>query len=213
MPIYNVDKWLEEAVDSIISQKNINFEEDIQLIFVNDCSPDSSEEICIKYQNAYKNNILYIKNKQNMGLSATRNHGLQYATGQYINFFDPDDKLSPNTLSEVQNFFYSLKEPVAHVSIPLVFFEAASGLHPKYKVLGEKNRIVDLNSEGESFILSSASSFYPKEVIQGKSFDISLFGEEDTLFNFNIYEKIKKFGYVCENNVCYHYRKRLSGGF
>ena len=111
MPIYNVDKWLEEAVDSIISQKNINFEEDIQLIFVNDCSPDSSEEICIKYQNAYKNNILYIKNKQNMGLSATRNHGLQYATGQYINFFDPDDKLSPNTLSEVQNFFYSLKEP------------------------------------------------------------------------------------------------------
>lgn len=212
MPIYNVDKWLEEAVDSIISQKNINFEEDIQLIFVNDCSPDSSEEICIKYQNAYKNNILYIKNKQNMGPSATRNHGLQYATGQYINFFDPDDKLSPNTLSEVQNFFYSLKEPVAHVSIPLVFFEAASGLHPKYKVLGEKNRIVDLNSEGESFILSSASSFYPKEVIQGKSFDISLFGEEDTLFNFNIYEKIKKFGYVCENNVCYHYRKRLSGG-
>ena len=211
MPIYNVDKWLDEAINSIINQRDINFEKDVQLILVNDCSPDSSEDICKKYQNIYKNNVLYVKNKQNMGLSATRNHGLEYATGKYINFFDPDDVLSPNTLAEIRNFFHNLKEPVAHVSIPLVFFEAASGLHPKYKILGNKNRIIDLTSEGESFILSSASSFYPKEIIKGKTFDTSLFGEEDTLFNFNIYQKINKFGYVCENNVCYHYRKRATG--
>lgn len=213
MPIYNADKWLEEAIDSIISQKNINFEKDVQLVLVNDCSPDNSEDICIKYQNLYKNNILYIKNKQNMGLSATRNHGLQYATGKYINFLDPDDKFSPNILSEVQKFFLNLKEPVAHVSVPLVFFEAASGLHPKYKFLGKKNRIIDLNNEGENFILSSASSFYPQEVIQGKNFDSSfLCGEEDTLFNFTIYEKINKIGYVCENDACYYYRKRFAKG-
>lgn len=212
MPIYNVEIWLEEAIESIIVQKNISFEQDVQLILVNDCSPDNSEKICLEYYNKYKGNILYIKNEKNMGLSMTRNNGLKHAIGEYINFFDPDDKLAPNTLYEVKKFFSNLKEPVAHVSIPLVFFEAASGLHPKYMMLGDKNRIVDLDKEGESFILSSASSFYPKNIIKGKWYDASLFGEEDTLFNFSIYEKINKFGYVCENSVCYHYRKRFAGG-
>lgn len=215
MPIYNVDKWLEEAIDSVINQKRISFEQDIQLILVNDCSPDNSEDICLRYKNKYPHNIEYIKNPQNMGLSNTRNNGLNYIKGKYINFFDPDDILSDNVLYEVHKFFIEKEREgveLAHVSIPLEFFEAAKGLHPKYNILGNKNRIIDLDKEGYNFILSSASSFYPAYLIKDHKFDSSLFGEEDTLFNFKIYKNIRIFGYVVENNVRYHYRKRYEGG-
>ncbi|SUB24950.1 bifunctional glycosyltransferase/CDP-glycerol:glycerophosphate glycerophosphotransferase [Avibacterium avium] len=215
MPIYNVDKWLEEAINSVIEQQGFSFQKSVQLILVNDCSPDNSEEICLKYQKKYPNNVLYIKNEHNMGLSKTRNNGLKHAQGEYINFFDPDDILSSNVLLEVYKFFLNAKKNninLAHVSIPLEFFEAANGLHPKYTILGEKNRIIDLNNEGYNFILSSASTFYPYEVIKNKKYDHSLFGEEDTLFNFEIYQKIKKLGYVIENGVRYYYRKRREGG-
>lgn len=215
IPIYNVDKWLKEAVDSIIHQKGISFEDDVQLILVNDCSPDNSEEICLYYKELYPHNIEYVKNSHNMGLSNTRNNGLNYIKGKYVNFFDPDDILSENVLSEVYKFFSDKEKEgigLAHVSIPLEFFEATTGLHPKYSILGNRNRIIDLDNEGYNFILSSASTFYPASLIQGRKFDNSLFGEEDTLFNFGIYEHIRKFGYVVENNTRYHYRKRYEGG-
>lgn len=214
MPIYNVDKWLEEALESVINQKGFSFQENVQLILVNDCSPDTSEEICLRYQNKYPDNILYIKNEYNMGLSNTRNNGLKYVQGRYVNFFDPDDILSENVLSEVYKFFSNAEKEkitLAHVSIPLEFFEAAHGLHPKYTILGQKNRVIDLDVEGYNFILSSASTFYPYEIIQDKKYDSTLFGEEDTLFNFDIYKKIRKIGYVTENGVRYHYRKRHEG--
>ncbi|SUT99860.1 Putative lipooligosaccharide biosynthesis protein [Actinobacillus lignieresii] len=214
MPIYNVEKWLAEAIDSLINQKGISFSEDVQLILVNDCSPDNSETICLDYQAKFKN-IIYVKNEKNMGLSNTRNNGLKYAAGKYINFFDPDDTLSPSTLSEIKNFFTKSEQnniKLAHVSIPLVFFEAASGLHPKYFNFGKKNKVINLADEGYNFILSSASSFYPRNLIINRKFDATLFGEEDTLFNFKLYEKCQNIGYVVENSVRYNYRKRFEGG-
>lgn len=216
MPIYNVEKWLEAAIESIINQNDIDFERDVQIILINDCSPDNSENICLDYKKKYSN-ILYLKNSVNLGASESRNHGLKYAEGKYINFCDPDDILSDNVLNEVRVFFdicAEKGEEIAHVSIPLVFFEAAKGLHPKYKILGNKNRVIDLDKEGSNFILSSASSFYAKELLEKLelSFDSSLFSEEDTLFNFNIYKYIRKIGYISENNVKYLYRKRKEGG-
>ncbi len=216
MPIYNVDKWLEEAIESIITQEGVCFEDDVQLILVNDCSPDNSESICLQYKKKYSN-IIYIKNPKNLKLSNTRNQGLKYATGRYINFCDPDDILSNNVLYEVKSFFEACElegQALAHVSIPLVFFEGKKGLHPKYKQLGKSNRVIDLSNEGYNFILSSASSFYPRDFLlnEGVQFDPSLFGEEDTLFNFELYKRRLNIGFVTENNVVYHYRQRKEGG-
>ena len=74
IPIYNVEEYLEEAIESVINQ-TIGFEKNIGLILVNDGSSDNSEKICLKYKEKYPNNILYIKQK-NKGVSSARNNGL-----------------------------------------------------------------------------------------------------------------------------------------
>ena len=76
IPIYNVEKYLEEAIKSIINQ-SIGFEDNIQLILVNDGSTDNSEEICMKYEKEFPDNIIYIKQKNN-GVSVARNTGMKY---------------------------------------------------------------------------------------------------------------------------------------
>ena len=80
IPIYNVEKYLEETIESIINQ-SIGFEENIQIILVNDGSPDNSEEICLKYKEMYPDNILY-KKKENGGVSSARNTGLKKVSGE-----------------------------------------------------------------------------------------------------------------------------------
>ena len=90
MPVYNVEKYLEEAILSVINQ-TIGFKENIQLIIVNDGSPDNSEKIALKYEKMYPENIVYIKQK-NAGVSSARNKGFEYVEGEYVNFMDSDDK-------------------------------------------------------------------------------------------------------------------------
>ncbi len=206
MSIYKTDQWLREAVDSVIRQ-DIGFEDNVQIIFVNDGSPDNSERICIEYKERYPDNIVYIKQK-NKGLSGARNTGLKYRRGRLVNFFDPDDILANNVLSEVWGFFTQYGEKINFIAIPLVYFEATSGLHPKYKMLGGKNRIVSIIDEPHSFILSSASSFYKTELLNDMKYDETMHGEEDTLFNFRLYKENPRYGYVCEQGVTYWYRRR-----
>lgn len=209
MSVYNTEAWLEEAVESILHQ-DIGFEDNVQIVFVNDGSPDDSESICLSYQQQYPNNIVYVKQK-NAGLSGARNTGLKFRQGKYVNFFDPDDVLSLNTLSEVWNFFEDNYKEINFTAIPLEYFEADSGLHPKYELLGNKNRIVNLNMEPFNFILSSASCFYKTQIFEKRSYDTKMYGSEDTLFNCSVYAEEPKFGYVCENQVKYFYRKRSTG--
>lgn len=207
MCLYNVEEYIEEAVNSVISQ-DIGFKDNVQVILVNDGSPDNCDKICKYYKNKYPENFVYIK-KKNGGLSDAKNTGLKYVKGEYINFMDPDDIISKNTLSEVYKFMKKNPE-IDLAAIPLVFFEARTGLHPKYEPMGNKNRVIDLDEEPHNYISSSASTFYKNDVIKNKKFDVTMVGGEDTKFNCELYKSNKKIGYVCENNVVYHYRRRIT---
>jgi glycosyltransferase involved in cell wall biosynthesis len=88
MPVYNAEKYLHEAIDSILNQTYKHFE----LIIINDGSTDRSEEIIKSYKDP---RIQYLKNNTNLGLSATLNKGLQLATGKYIARMDADDISHP----------------------------------------------------------------------------------------------------------------------
>ena len=105
MAIYNVEDYLEDAIESIIEQ-DIGFE-NIQLILVDDGSPDGSGAICDEYAKKYNDNIVVI-HKENGGVSTARNEGLKYVQGKYVNFLDSDDKLSPNTIRLVCEFLKNM---------------------------------------------------------------------------------------------------------
>ncbi len=85
VPIYNVEEYLEECLDSIINQSKDNLE----VIMVDDGSTDSSGEIAKEYEKSYPNFHYYYK--ENNGLGCARNYGVQFAKGKYIAFLDSDD--------------------------------------------------------------------------------------------------------------------------
>lgn len=87
IPVYNVEDYLAECIESILNQSFKNYE----IILVNDGSTDNSLEICKYYQK--KDNRIKVLTKPNAGLSHTRNTGLNIATGEYIFFLDSDDHL------------------------------------------------------------------------------------------------------------------------
>lgn len=93
IPVYNVEQYLQECLDSIINQTF----KDIEIICVNDGSTDNSLEILKKY--AQKDKRIIIINKQNGGLSSARNIALDIAKGEFISFVDSDDYIDINTYS------------------------------------------------------------------------------------------------------------------
>lgn len=92
VPIYNVEKYLEEALDSIINQTL----QEIEIILVNDGSTDNSFKIIEKYQN--KDKRIKVIDQENQGQSIARNEGLSIAKGKYIYFMDSDDLIEQKTL-------------------------------------------------------------------------------------------------------------------
>lgn len=158
MPIYNVELYLTEAIESIINQ-TIGFE-NIQLILVNDDSPDKSEIICKEYAQKYPNNIVYAK-KQNGGVSSARNYGLKYAEGRYIQFLDPDDLVSEGTFENVLNFFDEHKNEIDIVAIPIFFAEGRTGEHNLNNKFSS-TRILDVEKEPHHILTHCCSTFIKK---------------------------------------------------
>lgn len=90
IPVYNVEEYLEECLDSVISQTL----KEIEIICVNDGSPDNSLSILNRY--AQRDNRIKVITQVNGGLSVARNSGLREATGEYVYFLDSDDYLARN---------------------------------------------------------------------------------------------------------------------
>lgn len=88
VPIYNVEKYLDRCVDSIINQIYKNLE----IILVDDGSPDNCPQMCDDY--AKKDSRIKVVHKENGGLSDARNVGMKVATGEYVSFIDSDDYVS-----------------------------------------------------------------------------------------------------------------------
>lgn len=100
VPIYGVEKYLHKCVDSLLNQDIDNYE----IILVDDGSPDACPDICDEYAKHYTLNITHdtptikVIHRENGGLSAARNSGIEIAQGKYIMFVDSDDYIEPNVL-------------------------------------------------------------------------------------------------------------------
>lgn len=92
VPIYNVERYLHKCVDSLLNQDLYNYE----IILVDDGSPDACPQICDDYAAVHEN--IRVVHRENGGLSAARNSGIEVAQGEYIMFVDSDDYIEPNVL-------------------------------------------------------------------------------------------------------------------
>ena len=202
IPIYNVEDYLEETIESVVNQ-TIGFEKNVQLVLVNDGSPDNSKDICLKYKNLYPGNIVYYKQK-NAGVSVARNKGLELVDGDIVTMLDSDDVWSKDAFKEVVKM--ANKYPDVNVfSCRMNFFDAKHGGHPlnyKYK----EDKIIDIREDYEYIQLSTCSCFVRKEVIKNYKYDSEIKNEEDTRFINEILLDNYYMGIL--HNPTYYYRKR-----
>lgn len=115
IPVYKVEKYLNRCVDSVLNQ---DFK-DIEVILVDDGSPDGCPAICDEY--AQKDNRVKVIHKKNGGLSSARNAGIEIAQGEYLAFLDSDDAWAENKLGEVMQH---LQKP----NVDMLLFSACDEL-------------------------------------------------------------------------------------
>lgn len=111
VPIYKVEDYIRECIESIINQTYKNLE----IILVDDGSPDNCGQICDDY--AKKDNRIKVIHKENGGLSSARNAGLEIAKGEYISFIDSDDYVSERFIEILYRLCYENNADVAECNL------------------------------------------------------------------------------------------------
>lgn len=195
VPVYNVEKYLETCVNSLIHQSYSNLE----IILVDDGSTDSSGKLCDIL--ASRDSRISVIHKKNAGLGMARNTGLQNANGEYISFIDSDDYIKIDTYEKIVNLISkSTIDAVyfGHIKVNDTRAYCAGSLPSELEYCGEEIlRKFFLNSLGElprqngnDFTgISACCAVYRKELLDTKSI---LFQSErkvlseDIIFNLNV---------------------------
>ena len=194
VPIYNVEKYLEKCINSLLSQTL----EDIQIILVNDGSKDNSGNIAREYEKNNKNRIIYVE-KENGGLSDARNHGLKYATGDFIAFLDSDDYIEKNAYEEMYN--KAIEENADYVECDFIWeFPNKIRVDKQYPYKNKKEmlsfvRVVAWNKLIKRQLITDNNLEFPKGLRY-----------EDVEFAYKLIPFINKFAYVDKPFI--HYVQR-----
>lgn len=219
VPVYNVEHYLSDCLDSLVKQSYKNLE----IICINDESPDNSHKILEEYSQT--DSRIIVINQKNTGISGARNRGIKAATGDYIMFLDSDDWLELNTceisLDTVQRYnadvvFWSyVKEYPGHSIRKKIFSEntiefSDSDVKEKLqrRFCGLYNEELK-HPENADAIVPVWGKLYKAELIKkhNVSFvDLNLIGtSEDALFNFQLFNFVTKAVFL--NKDLNHYRK------
>lgn len=194
VPIYNVEKYLEKCINSLLSQTL----EDIQIILVNDGSKDNSGNIAKEYEKNNKNRVIYVE-KENGGLSDARNYGLKYATGDFIAFLDSDDYIEKNAYEEMYN--KAIEENADYVECDFIWeFPNKIRVDKQYPYKNKKEmlsfvRVVAWNKLIKRQLITDNNLEFPKGLRY-----------EDVEFTYKLIPFINKFAYVDKPFI--HYVQR-----
>ena len=108
VPVYGVERYLADCLQSLVAQ---DFSYAIEILLVNDCSPDGCDFICKEFARNYES-VRYIPHEINLGVSAARNTGIEAANGEYLMFVDPDDLVPKTAISDLYNCAVEYKADV-----------------------------------------------------------------------------------------------------
>lgn len=204
MPLYNVAEYLPDTIDSVVNQ-TIGFKENIQLILVNDGSPDDVEPICLKYRDAYPDNIVYVY-QENAGVSAARNAGMPYIRGMYTNFMDSDDIWGEDAFEKAWNMFEEYGDAIDVVACRMDYFEGKDGYHRLDFRYENGDMLCDIFEHPSYGQFAVCDCFCRSDAIADLSFDTRLSYGEDAKFINQLILKKEKYGLLAGS--IYHIRRR-----
>ena len=215
VPIYNVDKYLKECIDSIINQTY----KDIEIILVDDGSTDESGKICDDYKK--KNNNIKVIHKKNNGLGFARNSGMEIMTGEYVTFVDSDDYIESNLLEKMLS-----ETKKYNLDICKTGFQRIDDNHNKFQITSYKNEMFNNDEVKKNLLPRMIGSspehkdsiemcvwgvLYKTDII--KKYGIKFPSErelisEDLVFNINYLQHAKRA--LTSSMVGYNYRYNMN---
>ena len=183
VPVYNVEKYLEQCIQSIVTQTYSHFE----CILVDDGSNDGSGEICDIWQQ--KDNRIIVIHQKNQGVSAARNRGVAEAQGEYIAFIDSDDWVEEDYL---MSLFIPMNENICDLSVVGITSDYDNGISiksvgPIGKInVSSQNSYEFIELEKKFLLFGPYVKLYKKSIIDQYNikFNSKFSFGEDLLFNY-----------------------------
>ena len=204
IPVYQVEKYLDKCIASVVNQTYTNLE----IILVDDGSSDNCPAICDRWQ--AKDSRIKVIHQENGGLSHARNEGLKIATGEFIGFVDSDDWIEPNM---VELLLMALLETDAEIAVggikafteaseAIVYTQSKSTESKIYSTEEALKRLLLL----KGFMCSGVwNKLYKRAVLSDVNFPEGKL-HEDVLWTTQVIGNSQKV--VCINNKLYHYLQR-----
>lgn len=205
VPIYNVEKYLRDCIESIICQTYTNLE----IILVNDGSTDNCENICNEY--VKKDSRIKLINKGNGGLSSARNAGIDVANGDYLVFIDSDDYVNKSMIEVLRNLLINNNADIAQCEFEKFYDSKNISDNSTFKetitVKNNKEALLSLSKidgKGVNAVVAW-NKIYKKKLFDDIRYPINKI-HEDQFTTYKLIYKANKIVYT--NKKLYYYRQR-----
>lgn len=200
IPVYNVEEYLRQCLDSVINQTYRNLE----IILVDDGSTDSSGIMCDQY--ALTDSRIKVIHKKNGGLSDARNVGLNNCHGEYIGFVDSDDWISHNMFEQAYIAIEKENADVCFFHSAYVYYDKVKKLsYDQHRVLNNKEDMIALMFDGKGQTIAVYLKLYHKKIFDNIRFPIGK-TNEDAFIILDVINATTRM--VIIPNVLYYYRQR-----
>lgn len=195
VPVYKVEKYLERCIESIISQTYTN----LDIILVDDGSPDQCPKICDKYSDI--DNRVSVIHKSNGGLSSARNVGIIKAKGRYISFVDSDDFIMNDMIEQLYTTLVSSNADISVCLFGSNTKQMAQGIETLFEVFSSEEAIQEILLE-RKFHTSAWAKLYKIELFSEIKFPEGLIYEDyGTIYK--LFDKASVISFV--NSIKYFY--------
>ena len=199
VPVYNVEKYIEKCLKSLISQSYKN----IEIILIDDGSKDNSGKICDTYKR--KDSRIKVIHKENAGVSEARNLGIQKATGRYLCFVDADDFVMNDYIEYMHQLIVKESSDIAVCTKMFSNFNEEQSSDEMIEVLDGENAIIRILNY--RMPIGVYSRIFKKDLIKdnGIKFLKDIYMGEGFNFNVACFQKAKKV--IISNYKVYYYRR------
>lgn len=185
VPVWGVEKYIDKCLDSLVNQTL----KDIEIIVVNDESPDNSQKIIDKYVKKYPKKVISIKQK-NGGQGSARNNGLKHAKGEYIGYVDSDDYVNLDMFEQMYN-----KAKDENLDIVISYYK---NIYEKNNTEGALGLFLKAdNNKTNAFFndVGVCNKIYKRELLNGIDFKSKVW-YEDLAFTCKVIMRAKNIGFI-----------------